>query len=51
MKLTGDFVLQVAGSQEEVEELQAATKAANLMEGRYAANVDFGGVSTTQVWA
>lgn len=42
-------ILQPSGTQEEVEQKQAATVAADLLEGRFAANIDFGGISTSQV--
>ena len=39
---------QPCGSQREVERAQADTLAADLMEARYAANIDFGGISSSQ---
>lgn len=41
--------MQVTGSQEEVERRQMDTVAADLLENRYAANLDFGGIQTDQV--
>ena len=41
---------QVSGSQEEVERRQADTLAADVLENRYAANLDFGGIQTDQVF-
>ena len=44
------YCMQVSGSQEEVERRQADTLAADVLENRYAANLDFGGIQTDQVF-
>ena len=41
--------IQVTGTQEEVERRQADTLAADVLEARFAANLDFGGIQTDQV--
>lgn len=41
--------MKVSGSQEEVERRQADTVAAEVLEAKYAANLDFGGIQTDQV--
>lgn len=41
--------LQVTGDQEEVERRQGDTFAADVLEARYAASLDFGGIQTDQV--
>ncbi len=42
--------MQTSGSQEEVERRQADTLAADMLENRYAAHLDFGGIQTDQVY-
>jgi len=47
--LTLLICLQTPRSQEEVVQNQADTLAADFAEARYAANIDFGGISSTSV--